>query len=74
MNNTIKPNAFKINFNENEFVVSFAETDDTENVMNEINLKFEPEQIMSVIAPLFASVVEYQEKFKKNLGLVKEDK
>lgn len=73
MNDTFKPNAFKINFNENEFVVSFAETDGDENIRNEVNLEFCPEQIMSVIAPMFASVIDYQEKFNKNLGLVKEE-
>lgn len=71
MKQTFKPNAFKINFNENEFVVSFAETEKDDELKNEVNLQFVPEQIMSVIAPMFSSVIEYQEKYGADLGIKK---
>ena len=71
MNNTFKPNAFKIEFNEEEFRVSFAEEGDNSVMINEVNLQFAPDTIMSVIAPLFGAVVEYQEKYGKEIGLKK---
>ncbi len=76
MNNTFKPNAFKIEFNEEEFRVSFAENsnNDSAEPENEVVLQFEPDKIMSVIAPLFASVIKYQEQYGKDIGLkMKED-
>lgn len=68
---TIKPNALKISFNENEFIVSFAESVDKDKIDNEVNLLFTPEQVMPVVAPLVDAVVRYQEQFGKNIGLQK---
>lgn len=73
MKDTIKPNAFKIDFNENEFIISFADMEDEDQIKKEIDIKFLPEQIMSVIAPLIASVVEYQNKFGVDLGINNEE-
>ena len=73
MNNTFSPNAFKINFNEDVFQVSFAEEGDNSVMINEVNLQFAPDTIMSVIAPLFGAVVEYQEKYGKDIGIKKKE-
>lgn len=73
MNSTFSPNAFKIDFNEDVFQVSFAEEDDNSVMINEVNLQFAPDTIMSVIAPLFGAVVEYQEKYGKDIGIKKKE-
>lgn len=73
MNSTFSPNAFKIDFNEDVFQVSFAEEDDNSVRINEVNLQFAPDTIMSVIAPLFGAVVEYQEKYGKDIGIKKKE-
>lgn len=75
MKNDIKPNAMKIDFKEDEFIISFAEIEgeDHPTVEKEAQLSFLPKQMLSVINPMIKSVIDYQEKFGIDLGINKKE-
>ena len=71
MKNSVKPNAMKVDFNEDKFVISFAEIEGEDHpvVNNEIELMFLPKQMMSVINPMIEAVIKYQREHHINLGI-----
>jgi hypothetical protein len=69
MNGTIKPNAIKIEFTQEEFRIFFAVIDGENNATEEVQVAIAPNNVLSVVAPMVNAVVDYQKQFNIDLGI-----
>ena len=69
MKTTIKPNAIKIEYNQDSFMFMFAQMDENENILNEICIQVDPRNMLSITAPIIEAVSGYQDNYDIDLGM-----
>ena len=69
MKTTIEPNAIKIEYNQDSFIIMFAQMDENEKILNETDIQVDPKNMLSVIAPIIEAVSGYQDNYDIDLGI-----